>query len=243
MVDTPLGVALTVAVFGLAVGLPLGLLIRAGTRALIHESRLRRRDSAITSLLTTFAPAIDRARTDPGQLLVWHPLASAARTLLPDAFDELDRAVGGVFPFGAAEVQTAHAQCTAEWLAWERSHDFDYKLRASAAEQELEQDGQLHTSIGKARLAAIEREYLEQCQARYTEYVRVAKALAALETASSGGSPPTNGSAGRSIQRALEPGEGRRAVPAGRRLGIVEVRVPVGEWIGPFSGRRRHVLG
>ena len=131
-------------------------------------------------MLATFAPAIVAAVDDPRALLTWSPLADASRRLFPDAFASIDRALDARFPFSQPQVRAAHARWTADWLAWERAHDFDYKLRASQAERELEQAGQLGTPIGKARLEAIEREQLERYQRRYEEYVTVAKALAAL---------------------------------------------------------------
>jgi hypothetical protein len=78
------------------------------------------------------------------------------------------------------EIQAAHAQWTADWLAWERAHDAEYKLKAAAAEADL---AAANTPVARARLEATEREKLELYQRRYQEYVRVAKALQALSTA------------------------------------------------------------
>jgi hypothetical protein len=130
------------------------------------------------SVAQMFAPGIAAAHADPRALLVWQPLAKAARQLCPSEFSTLDAAMGGTFPFTPEQVQAAHAQWTADWLAWERTHDADYKLKAAAAEHELAASG--GSPIMRARLEAVEREKLDSYQRRYQEYVRVAKALQAL---------------------------------------------------------------
>jgi hypothetical protein len=130
------------------------------------------------SVLTAFAPAIAAAQSDPRAVLVWHPIARAARALLPGEFAAIDRAFGAAFPFSAEQLQASHAQWTAEWLAWERTHDAEYKRRAAAAEREAV--GEAPAAL-RARIEAIEREKLELYQRRYEEYVRVAKALQAVQ--------------------------------------------------------------
>ena len=129
-------------------------------------------------LLVAFAPAVSAADADPRALLVWQPIARAARQLFPDDFAALDRAAGKTFPFDAERLQAAHARWTAEWLAWERSHDAEYKLKASSLEQEIAASG--GSALLRARLEDVEREKLERYQRRYEEYVRVAKTLQAL---------------------------------------------------------------
>jgi len=151
-----------------------------------RQLQARRRDEALRGMLDLFGPAVGRVRDDPRQLLVWQPLASASRQLFPEAFEALDRAHGNTFPFTTEQLQAAHARWTVDWLAWERAHDLDYKLRASDAERDLEERAQADSSIGKARLAAIEREALERYQERYEEYVKVAKALSALDPTAHG---------------------------------------------------------
>ncbi|MEO8256589.1 MAG: hypothetical protein ABI868_04505 [Acidobacteriota bacterium] len=143
-------------------------------------------DSRLLQLMTTFAPAVGAGSTDPRAILVWEPLARTARALWPDAFDRIDRAAGAAFPFGTERIQAAHAQWSADWLAWERTHDAEYKLRAAAVEDELGRSG--GSPLMRARLDAVESEKLDLYQRRYAEYVRVAKALQALaETAGSSG--------------------------------------------------------
>ena len=140
-----------------------------------------RRDLARTralDILRTFAAAPAEAATDPRAMLAWEPLARAARQLYPDEFVSLDRAYGAAFPFGNDRIQGAHAQWTADWLAWERSHDADYKLKAAAVEEDLAKSS--GSAMVRGRLEAVEREKLELYQRRYAEYVRVAKALQAL---------------------------------------------------------------
>jgi hypothetical protein len=133
--------------------------------------------SRTLQVLKTFAPAVGAAG-DPRAILAWEPLARTARTLFPEELARIDRAAGVVFPFGADRIQAAHAQWTADWLGWERTHDAEYKLKAAAVEDELARsDG---SALVRARLDAVEREKLDLYQRRYAEYVRIAKALQAL---------------------------------------------------------------
>jgi hypothetical protein len=129
-------------------------------------------------VLQTFAPAAGEAAADPRAVLAWEPLARTARRLLPEEFAQLDRACGASFPFSVDRIEAAHAQWTADWLAWEQTHDAEYKLKAAAAEEELAR-AEGSRSL-RARVDAIERQKLDLYQRRYAEYVRVAKALQAL---------------------------------------------------------------
>ena len=144
--------------------------------AQIRDARIDAARARAVSLLETFAPAVAAARQDPKALLVWQPLAAAARALFAEEFAALDRAAGGAFPFTKESVQAAHAKWTADWLAWERTHDAEYKLKAAAVSEELRESPLL-----RARLDAVEREKLDLYQRRYQEYVQVAKALQALK--------------------------------------------------------------
>ena len=128
--------------------------------------------------MTLFAPGIAAAAGDPCALLSWQPLARTARTLFPDECAALDRASGSKFPFSADQIQAAHSRWTADWLAWEQTHDIEYKLKAAEIEAALQ--GPEGLTLGRARLDAVEREKLERYQRRYEEYVRVGKALQAL---------------------------------------------------------------
>ena len=132
------------------------------------------------ALLELFAPAWAAADADPRALLAWQPLARAARQLYAEDFAALDRASGGTFPFTADQIQAAHGRWTADWLAWERAHDAEYKLKAAAAEQEFEASG--GALLARAKLDAVEREKLDLYQRRYQEYVQVAKALQRLQS-------------------------------------------------------------
>jgi hypothetical protein len=152
-----------------------------GAQALVREARASRSDRAqgrALRILALFAPAVDAAAADPRALLTWQPLAAAARKMFPEEFTALDRACGAPFPFSRERLQAAHARWTAEWLAWEGSHDGEYKLKAATAEADLQISG--GSPLARARLDAIEREKLERYQRRYEEYVRIAKALQAL---------------------------------------------------------------
>ena len=128
-------------------------------------------------ILSLFAPGVSGAAEDPKVLLAWQPLAATARTLFPDDFATIERAAGSAFPFSAAQIEQAHSRWTADWLAWEHHHDVTYKLKAAQAEAAL-----ATSPVGRAELDAVEREKLERYQTRYSEYVKVAKALQALMT-------------------------------------------------------------
>ena len=154
-------------------GVHVGRELRASSE---RQARLRALD-----LMALFAPGIRAAATDPRALLTWQPLAAAARQIAPDAFVLLDRASGARFPFSADQMQAAHSRWTVDWLAWERSHDGEFKLKAAAAEAALALAG--GDPLARARLDAVEREKLERYQQRYQEYVSVAKALHALAEA------------------------------------------------------------
>jgi hypothetical protein len=134
----------------------------------------------ICHLQALFAPALLAIDRDPQQLITWYPLAQAGRRLFPEAYAALDAATGRTFPFTQAQVQDAHARWTGSWLAWERSHDGEYALKASALQEELTRAAEVTTPLGRARVAALEREKLERYQDRYQEYIRSAKALQAL---------------------------------------------------------------
>jgi hypothetical protein len=139
------------------------------------------RARAIT-MMHLFGPAMSEAARDPRALLVWYPLAQAARAMNPDVFAAIDRVAQRPFPFSAEQVQAAHAQWTADWLAWERTHDAEYKLKAATIEQELGSNPGVPggSPMLRARLDAVEREKLDSYQRRYQQYVEVAKALQGL---------------------------------------------------------------
>jgi hypothetical protein len=152
-----------------------------GCRQVASEIR-KAGEGAVTArtlqVMQTFATAAGEAARDPRAILAWAPLARTGRRLFPDEFARLDRAAGASFPFSPDSIQAAHAQWTADWLAWEQTHDAEYKLKAAAAEEELARAEGSRTL--RAHLDAIERQKLDLYQRRYAEYVRVAKALQAL---------------------------------------------------------------
>jgi hypothetical protein len=134
--------------------------------------------SRTLALLAMFAPASTAAAADPRAVLAWEPVARTARQLFPKELSALDAAAGGRFPWGRERIQDAHAQWTAGWLAWERAHDAEYKLKLATIEDEIAHSEP--SAVLRARADVIEREKLELYQRRYQEYVRVAKALQAL---------------------------------------------------------------
>jgi hypothetical protein len=135
--------------------------------------------SRTSALLDLFAPALAAAQQDPRAYVVWQPIARIARQLFPGECAALDRAAGGAFPFSAEQIQAAHARWTADWLAWERAHDAEYKRRAAAAAADLAASG--NSQAARGALDAVEQEKLDLYQRRYAEYVRVAKALQSLQ--------------------------------------------------------------
>ncbi len=151
-----------------------GGLAYLGARAIVTELKANRVDAARArqiALIALFAPSLDAAQRDARALLVWEPLARRARALAADDMRALDAAFGGAFPFSRDTIQAAHAQWSADWLAWEQAHDAEYKLKA----KEVEHD--------RARLDLVDREKLDRYQRRYQEYVQVSKALQALLSA------------------------------------------------------------
>jgi hypothetical protein len=129
-------------------------------------------------LMALFSAGIGAVLDDPRALLTWQPLAAAARQLFPSEFAALDRASGRSFPFSVEQIEAAHARWSADWLAWERTHDADYKLKAARIEADIAAEG--GSALGRARLDAVEREKLDKYQRRYEEYARVSKALRVL---------------------------------------------------------------
>jgi len=130
------------------------------------------------ALATLFAPGMAKVQDDPRALLTWQPLARTLRSRFGAEFAALDAASGSTFPFSKDAIAAAHARWTTEWLAWEKSHDATYKLKALAAQQELQ--GHANSELARAQIDAVEREKLELYQRRYEEYVRVGKALHGL---------------------------------------------------------------
>ena len=145
----------------------------------LRAARIERTRARMLALVELFGPARLTAQQDPRAYLVWQPLAALARQLFPSESSELDRAAGGTFPFTAADLQAAHAQWTTDWLAWERAHDVEFKLKAAEASAALAASG--GSDVARGRVEAIENEKLDRYQRRYAEYIRVAKALQALQ--------------------------------------------------------------
>ena len=139
-----------------------------------------RHETTMQQMLATFAPAAATAQQDPRQLLVWYPLAQASRKLFPDAFRLLDEAAGGTFPFTKDQVKAAHARCSSDWLAWERAHDAEYALKIAEVQDLIDRAQGQASPLLRTRLAAVEQQKLERYQQRYEEYIKTAKALAAL---------------------------------------------------------------
>ena len=152
-----------------------------GCLHIASELKATREDAArlwTMEVLSAFLPATGAVAADSRALLVWEPLARTARRLFPDEFAAIDRAAGAAFPFSVDRIQAAHAQWTADWLAWERTHDAEYKLKVAVVEEEIARSG--GSAVARARLEAVEREKLDLYQRRYAEYISIAKALQGL---------------------------------------------------------------
>ena len=158
-----------------------------GVALLLPELRRRRQEATLLRLLATFGPAVAAGHADPERFVAWSDVARTARALFPEAFAQLDAASGGRFPFSRQAVEAAHARWTADWLAWERRHDLEYKERAAAAESALAEADKDAAEALRARLAAVNQEKLQTYQDRYARYVRVGKAIAALEDGTDAG--------------------------------------------------------
>ena len=161
----------------LIAGIIVAVAIVVSVGQIVTEMRAQReeaRRARLLSIVGLFGPAVAAVQDDPKALLVWQPLAATVRKLFPEESASLDTASGSSFPFNADVIAAAHARWTADWLAWERTHDATYKMKTAAAEQDVDTRG------GRARLDAIEREKLDLYQRRYEEYVRVGKALQKL---------------------------------------------------------------
>ena len=172
--------ALTIAVtFLAAICGGVGLLV-------VTLLRARRRDAQIFDLLATFGPVAERARSDPRVLLAWYPTAEAARRTFPEAFAAIDQNGTNRFPFGAAQLEAAHARWTTDWLEWERHHDAEYRQQTEAIEAELDRSTGAASQAARTRLETVEREKLERYQRRYEEYVQTSLALANLPGATGG---------------------------------------------------------
>ena len=145
-----------------------------------RELRALRAEHARYAILGAFGPAQAAVHADPTQLVTWYPLAQAARRADPKSFAALDAAAGATFPFTREQVERAHAKVSTDWLAWEQAHDEEYRVKAAAAEQDLNRASGDAATLARARLDRIQREKIERYQQRYEVYIRTAKALQAL---------------------------------------------------------------
>jgi hypothetical protein len=155
-----------------------GAVVWTGLRISGAPKRTNGAGDATAALLALFAPAMATSADDPRAVLAWQPIAAAARVLFPKEFADLDRAFGTTFPFSADQIERAHARWTTDWLAWERRHDGEFKLKAAQAAHDLGSDAS--SPLGRARLDAVEREKLDLYQQHYEEYTRIARGLQAL---------------------------------------------------------------
>ena len=156
-----------------------GLLLALGLLLLL-EARRRRREQVLLQLLSGLGQAVVAARSDPEALVAWAEVARTARAAFPEASAKLDAAAGGRFPFSRELIEAAHARWTADWLAWERQHDVEYKERVAAAEQALDAAPEGGQAALQLRLAAVNQEKLQTYQEHYEHYVRVGKAIGAI---------------------------------------------------------------
>ena len=166
------------------------LLIAAAIGVLIIvELRRARRERILLQLLATFGPAIAVGSKDPAMFVAWSRLAKTARVLFPESFASLDTSVVGRFPYSQEAIEGAHARWTADWLAWERQHDIEYKDKEATIEVALEVASESEKRTLRSRLTAVSEEKLQTYQARYEEYIRIGKAITALEDSPNGRGP------------------------------------------------------
>ena len=152
-----------------------------GLAMTIYERRVRKQehnDQLMVVLLTGAAAAVGRA--EPRELLAWHATADVVKRIFPEVIADIESKGGESFPIPRKVLEDTHAKWTAEWLAWERQHDADFRKRTSVLQAELEATGHEHTPDGHARMAALEDEKLQSYQQRYEEYVLVGKGLTGL---------------------------------------------------------------
>jgi hypothetical protein len=171
----PAGILITSVIAAAVASIVSAVVAAWAVKRVIEAARAEASRERTLQLLRLLSPGIAAAADDPRALLAWQPLASLARKLFPDESRLLDQATGGRFPFSVEHLQAAHARWTADWLAWEGTHDAEYKVRAAALEDEL--GSACTTPAGRARLEALQREKLERYQRRYEDYTRVSKAL------------------------------------------------------------------
>jgi len=151
-----------------------------GVFAVMAALRARRRDARLLSVCATFGPAIERAQSNPRVLLAWYPAACAMKRQFADAFAALSADPSKPFPWGAADIEVAHARWTATWLEWERHQDAEHRATTAGIELELDQADANAIPALKTRLERLEQKKLERYQRRYEEYVSVSRALAKL---------------------------------------------------------------
>ena len=166
-----------IATLVLAAALVLSAFRIAAELAALRRESARNRTLQIAAM---FAPGLAAAQDDPRALLTWQPLALKVRTLFPEEFAALDKASGEPFPFSPERLQAAHARWTADWLAWERAHDAQSKLKAAEAAHDLAASN--NAPVMRARCDAVEQDKLESYQRHYEEYIRIAKGLQSLTT-------------------------------------------------------------
>ena len=159
----------------------IGFTIVLVTAAVVFEWRRRRREELLLQLLAMFGPSLVRVQDRPQELVAWSQLASLARALFPSEFKELDLRKGERFPFSKAVVEDAGARWATNWLAWERTHDAEYRHKAHEIEAELRRTESQEVGNLEERLKLIEQEKLLRYQERYEEYVRVSRSLGDLQ--------------------------------------------------------------
>jgi hypothetical protein len=173
VVIVPLMMVVVAAIYG-------GILAAILWCLITRELQALRRQSAIHAMLQTFGEGQAAVLSDPRQLLAWYPLARAARQLEPAAFAAIDAATGRSFPFTRDDAEQAHAKISSDWLAWEKAHDEEYRIKAADAEQVLRASTGDAAAVARARLDRIQHEKIERYQQRYEEYIRTGRALQAL---------------------------------------------------------------
>ena len=160
---------------GLLIGVFLAWLV-------VIKTRHAREERLLLDILQLFKAARVEGKKDPQSLVGWAELSLICRRLFPNAFERLDRAAGGQFPFSDEFVEEAHGRWTSEWLSWEQRHDREYKEKAMVVENQLKSAADQERDLLVSRLDSVNSEKLQTYQSRYELYVKMGKSIARLKS-------------------------------------------------------------
>ena len=149
---------------------------------IVSQTRRAREERLVLEILKLFKTARIDGKADPQSLVAWSELGGISRRLFPSAFERLDRATEGRFPFSDKFIEETHSRWTSEWLSWEQQHDREYKGKAMAIESQLKSVQDQEKDVFLQRLDFVNSEKLQTYQSRYEIYVKVGKSIAGLKS-------------------------------------------------------------